>query len=148
MSGEPVQWTNPASSGASLEGVRTRRIMAVAVDFLVVASLSTALFIGLIVLSFGMSLAFGPPLLPIVAFFYNGLTVSGPRMATPGMALMGLEMRAMDGGSVDFLQAAVHAILFYVSWFFPPVLLVSLFANDKRCLHDIFAGVIVLRRPG
>ena len=147
MSGEPMQWTNPAPSGAALEGVRTRRIMAVAVDFLVVASLSTALFIGLIVLSFGMSLAFGPPLLPIVAFFYNGLTVSGPRMATPGMALMGLEMRSMDGGPVDFLQAAVHAILFYVSWLFPPVLLVSLFAHDKRCPHDMVAGVIVLRRP-
>ena len=148
MGGEPIQWTNPAHSGAALEGVRTRRIVAVAVDFLIVASLSTAVFIGLFVLSFGMSLAFGPPLLPLVAFFYNGLTVSGPRMATPGMALMGLEMRSTDGGPVDFLQAAVHAILFYVSWLFPPVLLMSFFAHDKRCLHDMVSGVIVLRRPG
>jgi uncharacterized RDD family membrane protein YckC len=27
------------------------------------------------------------------------------------------------------------------------VFLVSLLSNDKRCLHDILAGVIVTRRP-
>ena len=147
MSGDLTHWASPTPPQSALEGVRTRRIVAVAIDFLIVGSLATAFFIGLFVLSFGMSFVLGPPLLPLVAFFYNGLTVSGPRMATPGMALMGLEMRSMDGGPVDFLQAAVHAILFYVSWLFPPVLLVSLFAHDKRCLHDMVAGVIVLRRP-
>lgn len=147
MSGDLIQWAPPTPPPAALDGVRTRRIFAVGLDFVIVASLATALFIGLFVLSFGMSFVLGPPLLPLVAFFYNGLTVSGPRMATPGMAMMGLEMRSTDGGPVDFLQAAVHAILFYVSWLFPPVLLVSLFAHDKRCLHDMVAGVIVLRRP-
>ena len=147
MSGDLTHWAPPTPPQAALEGVRTRRIIAVAIDFLIVGSLATAFFIGLFVLSFGMSFILGPPLLPLVAFFYNGLTVSGPRMATPGMALMGLEMRSMDGGPVDFLQAAVHAILFYVSCLFPPVLLVSLFAHDKRCPHDMVAGVIVLRRP-
>jgi len=53
----------------------------------------------------------------------------------------------MDGSRVSFLNAAVHAVLFYVSWMFPPVFLVSLLSNDKRCLHDILAGVIVTRRP-
>jgi uncharacterized RDD family membrane protein YckC len=52
----------------------------------------------------------------------------------------------MQGGPVPFLQAAVHAVLFYVSWMFPPILLVSFVTRDKRCLHDIFADVIVLRR--
>ncbi|MBI5011411.1 MAG: RDD family protein, partial [Methylocystis sp.] len=47
---------------------------------------------------------------------------------------------------VPFLQAAVHAVLFYVTWLFPPVLLLSLFMGDKRCLHDMLADVIVLRR--
>ena len=93
-----------------------------------------------------LSLVVLPPLFPFVAFFYNGLTVSGSRMATPGMQLMDLEIRRTDGTRVPFLYAAVHAVLFYVSWMFPPILLVSLLADDKRCLHDMLAGVVVTRR--
>ena len=137
----------PLASESALEGVRLRRVMAVSLDFMLVSILSAAIFVGLFVLSFGMSALLLPPLLPLVAFFYNGLTVSGPRMATPGMAFMDLEMRTMAGTPVEFLQAAVHAVLFYVSWLFPPILIVSLFAHDKRCLHDMLADVIVLRRP-
>jgi uncharacterized RDD family membrane protein YckC len=130
----------------ALEGVRTRRVMAVALDFFLVSALSVALFVGLFVLSFGMSVFVLPPIFPLVAFFYNGLTVSGWRMATPGMAFMDLEMRTMQGAPVPFLQAAVHAVLFYVTWLLPPLLLVSLVTRDKRCLHDMLSDVIVLRR--
>ena len=88
-----------------------------------------------------------PPLFPFVAFFYNGLTVSGLRMATPGMRAMDLEMRMHDTGArVPFVNAAVQAVLFYVSWCFPPILLVSLIDSEKRCLHDIIAGVVIVRR--
>jgi uncharacterized RDD family membrane protein YckC len=130
----------------ALEGVRSRRIMAVMLDLILVSGMSAALFVALFILSAGLSAFILPPLFPIVAFFYNGLTVSGPRMATPGMAFMDLEMRTMEGDPVPFLQAAVHAVLFYVTWLFPPLLLVSLFASDKRCLHDMLADVIILRR--
>lgn len=138
--------TAPFIPAAALEGVRFRRLVAVSLDLFLVSLMSGAIFVGLFVLSFGMSAILLPPLLPLVAFFYNGLTVSGPRMATPGMAFMDLEMRAMAGAPVEFLQAAVHAVLFYVSWLFPPILFVSFFNNDKRCLHDMLADVIVLRR--
>jgi uncharacterized RDD family membrane protein YckC len=132
---------------AALEGVRTRRIIAVFLDFLLVSILAGLLFWGLLFLSFGMSLVLLPPLFPLVAFFYNGLTVSGWRMATPGMRFMDLEMRTMAGRPVPFLNAAVHAVLFYVTTtFFPPLLLVSFITSDKRCLHDILADVVVLRR--
>ncbi len=136
----------PYIPAAALESVRTRRIMAVGLDLILVTSLSVALFFGLFILSFGMSALLLPPIFPIVAFFYNGLTVSGWRMATPGMAFMDLEMRTMQGEPVPFLQAAVHAVLFYVTWMFPPLFLVSFITSDKRCLHDILADVIVLRR--
>lgn len=130
----------------ALAGVRTRRILAVGVDFLVVSVIAFALWLVLLVLTLGLSLVVLPPLFPFVAFFYNGLTVSGSRMATPGMQLMDLEIRRTDGTRVPFLYAAVHAVLFYVSWMFPPILLVSLLADDKRCLHDMLAGVVVTRR--
>jgi uncharacterized RDD family membrane protein YckC len=131
---------------AALEGVRGRRIMAVALDLVAVTALSAALFFALLILSFGMSVFVLPPLFPLVAFFYNGLTVSGWRMGTPGMVFMDLEMRMMDGRPVPFINAAVHAVLFYISWLLPPLLLVSLVTSDKRCPHDMLADVIVLRR--
>jgi len=131
----------------ALAGVRTRRIIAVCFDLIFVSILSFAIWLALLVLSFGLSLLILPPLFPFVAFFYNGLTVSGGHMATPGMRAMDLEARLVDGGRVPFINAAVHAVLFYVSWMFPPILLVSLLTSDKRCLHDIFAGLIITRRP-
>ena len=68
-------------------------------------------------------------------------------MATPGMRALGLEMRMHeDGARAPFINAAAHALFFYVSWFFPPIFLVSLVDPEKRCLHDMLAGVTVVRR--
>ncbi len=131
----------------ALAGVRTRRILAVCIDFVLVSVLVAAMWIVSIVLTFGLALFFLPPLFPIVAFFYNGLTVSGRNMATPGMRALDLEMRMHDSGArVPFINAAVQAVLFYVSWCFPPIFLVSLVDGEKRCLHDIIAGVVMVRR--
>ena len=131
----------------ALAGVRTRRILAVCIDLVLVSLLVAALWIVSIVLTFGLALLFLPPLYPFVAFFYNGLTVSGTRMATPGMRAMDLEMRMHETGArVPFVNAAVQAVLFYVSWCFPPIFLVSLVDVEKRCLHDIIAGVVIVRR--
>ncbi len=133
----------PASA---LQGVRTRRMTAVLLDLILVTILSTLIFFVLGLLTLGVAWLLLPPIFPFVAFFYNGLTISGWRMATPGMKAMDLEMRLVNGAPTPFLHAAVHAVLFYVSWMFPPVFLFSLLSTDKRCLHDILAGVIVLRR--
>ncbi len=131
----------------ALAGVRTRRMLAVCIDFVLVSLLVAALWVVSIVLTFGLALFFLPPLFPFVAFFYNGLTVSGRNMATPGMRALDLEMRMNDSGArVPFINAAVQAVLFYVSWFFPPILLVSLVDGEKRCPHDIIAGVVIVRR--
>jgi uncharacterized RDD family membrane protein YckC len=133
---------------AALAGVRRRRIFAVLLDLIVVSILSFALWLGLLIATVGLSLLLLPPLFPFVAFFYNGLTISGARRGTPGMRAMDIEMRLADGGRVPFLNAAIHAVLFYVTWVvFAPLFLVSLVAPDKRCLHDMLAGVIVIRRP-
>jgi uncharacterized RDD family membrane protein YckC len=131
----------------ALAGVRTRRIAAVCIDFVLVSLLVAALWLVSIVLTLGLALLFLPPLFPFVAFFYNGLTVSGSKMATPGMRALDLEMRMDDTGArVPFVNAAVQAVLFYVSWCFPPIFLVSLVDAEKRCLHDIIAGVVIVRR--
>jgi uncharacterized RDD family membrane protein YckC len=137
----------PATRADSLAGVRTRRIFAFCVDIVFVTILAAVLWLALLILTLGLSLFLLPPIYPLVAFFYNGLTVSGRKMATPGMRMMDLEMRLhRDGMRVPFINAAAHALFFYLSWMLPPVFLVPLVDEEKRCLHDMLAGVLVLRR--
>lgn len=144
----PVSFfASPALPAAAFAGVRTRRMLAFAFDFTLVSILALLLWTGLFVVTLGLAAFFLPPLWPFVAFFYNGLTISGRGMATPGMRMLDLEMRQVDGAPVGFVIAGIHAALLYASWLFPPVFLTSLVTPDKRCLHDIFAGVIVVRRP-
>ncbi len=138
---------SPGLPAAAFSGVRTRRMMAFCFDFVLVSILATLLYWGLVVGTLGLAILLLPSLWPFVAFFYNGLTVSGRRMATPGMRMVDLEMRATDGTPVTFLMAGVHGVLLYLSWLFPPVFLASFVLPEKRCLHDMFAGIIVVRRP-
>lgn len=151
--GVPVGGEGPvidARSGlpvGALSGVRTRRMIAILLDLVIVGIIVALLWLVLIVATLGLALFFMPALFPVVAFFYNGLSVSGAGMGTPGMRAFDLTVRMnADGGRVPFLNAAAQGVLFYVSWMFPPILLWSLFDRDKRCLHDILAGVIVVRR--
>ncbi len=147
-------WNSPAPNYASLGmlpyaalvGVRSRRMVAILFDLIFISILCFAIWLVLGLLSFVLLWFVIPPLFPLVAFFYNGVTISGWRMATPGMRLLDLEVRLIDGGRVPFINAAAHAVLYYVSWMFPPVFLFSLFEPNKRFLHDILAGLVVTRR--
>jgi uncharacterized RDD family membrane protein YckC len=139
--------SGPMLRADSFDGVRTRRAIAICLDLVAVSIIAVVLWFGLLILTFGLSLVLLPPIFPFVAFFYNGLTVSGWRLATPGMRAMDLEMRLHDtGGRVPFINAAAQALLFYVSWAFPLVFLVTLVDREKRFLHDILAQVVVIRR--
>jgi uncharacterized RDD family membrane protein YckC len=131
----------------ALEGVRTRRLMALCLDFVLVSVVAGLIYVLLFVVTLGLSFFFLPPLWPIVAFFYNGVTMSGSRRGTPGMRAMDLEARLYESGAtVPFLNAAAHGVFFYLSWFFPLIFLVTLVDGDKRFLHDILSGVIIIRR--
>ena len=137
----------PALRPDALTGVRTRRTLALGVDLVFVSIIAAVVWVATLILTLGLSLFFLPPIFPLVAFFYNGMTVSGPKMATPGMRMMDLEMRMHESGArVPFINAAAHALFFYLSWFFPPVLLVTLVDREKRCLHDLLAGIVIIRR--
>ena len=139
--------TPNAMRADALAGVRTRRILAVCIDFVLVSLLVAAIWIVSIVLTLGLRCSSCTAALADRRLFYNGLTVSGRNMATPGMRAMDLEMRMNDTGArVPFINAAVQAVLYYVSWCFPPIFLVSFIDSEKRCLHDIIAGVVIVRR--
>ena len=137
----------PDLPAAAYAGVRSRRVLAFACDFGLVSFMAGLLSIVLFLATFGLSLVLLPSLWPFVAFFYNGISFSGRHMSTRGMRLFDLQARSVDGTPPSFLAAAVHGVLLYLSWLFPPVFLASLVVPDKRCLHDIAAGLIVVRRP-
>ncbi|WP_289033515.1 RDD family protein [uncultured Roseibium sp.] len=131
------------------EGVRTRRIFAFLIDAIAVAILFLpaavlVFFLGIFTLGLGWLLfAVLSPILPIA---YTAFTLGGPSAATPGMRAMGLEMRFWYGARPYPLLAAVHVILFWfsISLLTPLILLISLFSDRKRLLHDIVLGTLVM----
>jgi uncharacterized RDD family membrane protein YckC len=135
----------------TFEGVRTRRIVAFCVDYLIVGLLLIpfaiiVFLLGILTLGLGWML-FGI-LVPVVAVLYVWNTMGGPNQATIGMAMMGLKLERLDGRPIDGLTAVVHSVLFWAgnAILTPLVLLVSLFADRKRTLHDLLLGTVVTRR--
>jgi len=150
----PPNWTKttPATSwddelpSYALEGVRIRRLVALWIDLILISFICFAIWLLLGLLTFGLLWMMLPPLYPLIAFLYNGLCISGRAQATPGQRAMDLQVQLRNGGRSPFLNAAVHSILFYISWTFPPIFIISLLDSNKRCLHDIIAGLVFTRR--
>jgi len=96
------------------------------------------------------SLGLLSPLLLILAFIpvlYHTLSIGGPHSATPGMRLTGVEVRSWTGERPSYLQAFVQTVLFYVTVYptWSLVLLIALFNERRRTLHDMLAGTLVVR---
>jgi uncharacterized RDD family membrane protein YckC len=130
----------------ALAGVRKRRIVALWIDLFLISLICFSLWLFLGLLSFGLMWLVLPPLYPIIAFLYNGLSIAGRAQATPGQRAMDLQVQLRNGMPSPFLNAAVHSLLFYLSWMFPPIFIISFLDSDKRCLHDIIAGLVFTRR--
>lgn len=130
-------------------GVLSRRIVAFLIDFAIIVALTiitcVLLFVGGI-FTFGLTWLLIGTAFPLVALSYNAYTLSRSQSATIGMRCVDLEMRTWYGAPMYALLAAFHAILFYVSVTFltPFVLLLAPFNARKRCLHDFFAGTVVI----
>ena len=132
------------------DGVIRKRFVAFIVDAIVISVLTAIAYavvavLGIITLGLAW-LLFGL-VFPVVGLGYNALTIGGPKSATIGQRMMGLEVRMWFGGKVTPLIAAFHALMFWFSLVvFCPILLWAFFDSRKRCLHDILAGVVVINR--
>ncbi|MER8885618.1 RDD family protein [Mesorhizobium sp. M0482] len=132
------------------EGVRTRRILAFVIDYFIVALLTIPFAIlvflfGLLTLGLGWMLF--SILVPAVAILYIWNTLGSRDQATTGMKMMGIRLDRLDGSRIDGLTAVVHSVLFWAGNVIlsPLVLLVSLFSDRKRTLHDLLLGTVVSR---
>ncbi len=134
----------------ALENVRTRRVLAFVVDYLIVLllCLPAALiifFLGIFTFGLAWALYFVLPLATAVC--YLALTLGGSRQATVGMAMFSIILKRDGGHFVGPGFAVLHGLLFWALHvtLTPLLLVVSLFAVNKRLLHDILLGATVVR---
>lgn len=143
---------DPALQPEYFEGVLARRVIAFCIDVVILAVpvlfgvLFIALF-GVVTLGLGWLLFWLlPPATAIWAIVYYGLCFGGPSSATVGMRFMDIEMRTWYGERAYFLLGAVHAVVYWisVSALTPLILLVALFNERRRLLHDLLLGTVVV----
>ena len=131
------------------EDVPWRRAWAWLVDFVLLAVLASALYVLLLLLgvvTFG--LGFGlMALLPAVPLAYHALFVASSRAATPGQSLLGLAvLRDADLTRPGLVEAALFTLGLWATFAaFMPLLLIAFFTERHRALHDIAAGLVVVR---
>jgi uncharacterized RDD family membrane protein YckC len=135
---------------AMTAGVLWRRCFGWLIDLFLVASLVGAiwmslLLIGLLTLGLGWWLL---SLIPLVPFAYHCLFLTSGLSATPGQALCGLIVRRDDDlGPPALAEAIVSTLIFYLTLATTGLLLlVALFTRRHRTLHDLIAGLVVIRR--
>ena len=146
-SGDPPE---PFDAPGYYRGILARRVFAYWVDLFCIALLVALAWLVLWLLAIA-SLGLLSPLLlllGLIPVLYHTLSIGGPHSATPGMRLTGVEVRSWTGERPSYLQAFVQTILFYVTVYptWSLVLLVALFNERRRTLHDILAGTLVIRQ--
>jgi uncharacterized RDD family membrane protein YckC len=143
---------DPVTNPELFDGVLARRLVAFLIDVVIItvpvlfAALFVALF-GLVTFGLGWLLFWLlPPATTIWAICYYGLTFGSPAPATIGMRMLDLEMRTWYGAPAYFVLGAVHAIVFWItaSALTPLILLVGLFNERRRLLHDMLVGTVVI----
>jgi uncharacterized RDD family membrane protein YckC len=137
-----------AFNSVMLAGVRRRRLFAWFFDACIVAILAVLIWIALAIATLGFAFLVLPPLFPAIAVIYHALSVSGRNRGTYGMRALDLGVVAFGSGDrPSFVQAAAQAILFYLSWAFPLLFIFTLVDSEKRYLHDLLSGLVMIRRP-
>jgi uncharacterized RDD family membrane protein YckC len=134
------------------EGVPTLRVVAWLIDLALIAVIIGVLFVmlftfGLLTLGLALPLLFTLPVVPPLYHFLSLLTHSS---ATPGQRMVGLTVRRDDDlGRPTPLQSLLSTAGFYLTmatgfiWFF-----VALLTVRRRTLHDMLAGLVVVRSDG
>ncbi len=137
------------SEQAATTGITRRRVGGWIVDALLLTVILAAMHLILWILGFvtfglGWFLAGGLWVVPIAYVF---AFVTSPAQATPGQAVAGLRVvRDADLGRPTPAQALVYALGFAITWVAGAIwLIAAFFTRRARCLHDIVAGVAVLR---
>lgn len=131
-------------------GVRTRRMFAFLVDYILIFLLCipVAIIVAILgVATLGLGWMLYSIMGPLVALGYVAATMGGKRQATVGMQMMDIKLERLDGRRVDGMLAMVHTVLFWAANVIltPLILLATLFLDRKRTVHDMLLGTVVVR---
>jgi len=140
---------DPLDDPEFYDGVIWRRSIAYLLDVVLIgiAGLCLWILLGLLsVLTFGLLLPLKIVVLVCLPIAYHTYFI-GRSGATPGMRLFDVELRSWTGARPNFVQACLQTVLFYVTvtlttWL---ILLVALFNDRCRTLHDFLAGTVAVR---
>jgi uncharacterized RDD family membrane protein YckC len=150
---------DPVAQPELFDGVLARRVIAFLIDLIVLSlpvlilgvfmAAATIATLGLAAILFALLSPLFWPLIVIWAICYYGFCFGSVASATLGMRAMDLEMRTWYGSPAYFVLGAVHAIVFWVtvSILTPLVLLVAMFNDRRRLLHDMMVGTVVINNP-
>jgi uncharacterized RDD family membrane protein YckC len=147
---------DPLAQPAAYRDVTLLRMLAYAVDVLIIALIGVTITLALWLLTLLTLGLLWPlhfllaPLLVVLPLLYHSLQIGGPWAATIGMRVFGLKVWNMTGGPPTLAQALVQSAGFYatLAFFGGVLLLFALFNPQRRALHDFLAGTIVLRKMG
>lgn len=131
------------------DGIVWRRSLAYLLDVVVLAVLGLIVWLGLgllAVLSFGLLFPLQITAVALLPAAYHTFFL-GSAGATPGMRFFDVEVRSWIGWRPDYVQAFLQTVLFYAtvaltSWL---ILVVVVFNDRRRTLHDFMAGTVCVR---
>jgi uncharacterized RDD family membrane protein YckC len=142
---------DPLDHPLLFNGVTERRVAAFLLDLAIIAMISIVLHLALGMMTI-MTLGLAGPLHvflapPIVGLAYHILQIGSPVAATLGMRLMGLRAWSVTAGRPTRLQAVIHGFCYYGSMAVTGglICLVALFNRRRQTLHDMLAGILMLR---
>jgi uncharacterized RDD family membrane protein YckC len=146
---------DPAANPELFAGVLPRRLAAFFIDVIIITLplIAAAIFIllfGLVTFGLGWMLFWLlSPASVVWALVYYGWTMGSAASATIGMRAMEIEIRTWYGAPTYFLLGAVHAVVYWisVSVLTPFILVVGLFNDRRRLLHDMLVGTVVINNP-
>jgi uncharacterized RDD family membrane protein YckC len=146
---------DPVANPELFEGVLASRVIAFAIDLIVLATpiVIAAIFIFAFgIITFGLGWALFWLLWPatvVWALGYYGVCFGGPSSATVGMRIVDIEMRTWYGAPAYFVLGAVHAVVYWLSitMLTPFVLFVGFVNPRSRLLHDILVGTVIINAP-
>jgi len=124
-----------------------RRIAAILIDWLILASAGAVLGILVVLLSTDTANLYEMgPVGAAISWAYFALFESSPAQATPGKMVAGIKVTEVGGGAISFKRASVRywckslsTLILGVGW------VLAAFTPRRQALHDMLAGTVVVR---
>lgn len=141
---------DPTTEIRFYRGATTKRLLAFVIDVLVAAALGAAATLLVGVATLGVAFLLALPVMAATDFLYRWASIAR-WSATPGMALLGVELRRADGRPLDMLDALAHTTLYWIfvaSGILQLVSVAMMAATPQgRGLHDAILGTVLINRP-